>query len=369
MRIAIYSICVISIIGLGIYQYHSLKIGLTLNKIQLDEKMGNTLSAIEHDLAFKNELSYLIGTAITNDTSYFTMPIHLLMDTASYFLSDFLKYRMELNGVKTTFQFELINELNEVILTSSSDFRKDDRFTYRLALNGYLASISRNQVFILVYLTNANKYLLGRLNSLIIPSIIFFLLLIICIAWIVSVLTKEIQLNYITHEFINNFTHELNTPVFSIGLAVNVLNNHVNTSPGEKLLEIIRRDNNKIKLHIDRVLSLTKLESKRELVQMSRLDIRSIVKEIVDYWELRFHLKEGVLIIEDNAVNTWIKGDKLHIKSALDNVIDNAVKYSENNPFIILSLNNNDDKLCINIKDKGVGIDKKFIKHVFTMVR
>lgn len=366
MKQAVVYVLFLSLIGLAFFQYELLKGSLLLSKSEFDGEMTEVLSELEEELSNKNELTHLLGQAILRDTSFFTMPSEALIDTTNYFLNDFLKYQLERKGITTDFQYEIVNTQQEEVLRSKNfNAASTQTLVYRLSLKGYLSTVAKERYFIKIHILNGFSYFLKSLTTLFIPNLIFLLLIIGCSIWLIRVLYWEKHLNDTTQEFINNLTHELKTPVFSIALASKILQEKTTDADSSKLIEMIRRDNDRLKNHIDKVLSLAKLEKRQAVMQLETVDFQPIFDSIVQHWYDKISLLEGKLTSENKATNTIVKIDKEHITNVLENILDNAVKYSNDKPFVHFLMENRKNQLVIIIKDEGIGIDKKLKRRIF----
>lgn len=339
--------------------------GLRAGKVLLDHQMGSTLQALENDLSFNNELSYLVGTAIEEDTSFFNISPSRLRDTATYFLNDYLKYLLEINGIKAEFQFQLQDGRGNTILSSTPLNPANGSFQYRAALEGYLNLLSQDQYFVIIELQNVPGYLLSNQRHMWVPAIVFFVILTFCLFWIARIYQQEVRINYLTNDFINNLTHELNTPVFSIGMAARMLKEKENDYDQEKLVDIILQDNNRLKDHIQKVLSLAKIRSKKQILQYEIFDLKELMIEITDFWKRRIELNQGHLMMDWENEKFIVKGDREHIRNAIDNIFDNAIKYSNDPPEVFIRMNKDHRSIMLSIADRGIGLEKKYTNAVF----
>ncbi|MEZ4776338.1 MAG: HAMP domain-containing sensor histidine kinase [Bacteroidia bacterium] len=365
MRNIIVFILFASLVGLGIFQYRLLRISLSLAEIRFDEKMATTLHVLEQDLVTENSLTYLLNSAIAADTTYFTLSVDSLRDAATYFLGDYLRYYLDINGIKADFEYQLTDANNRVFLRSTGYKSNDQRFTYKTAIDGYLSAFSHNHYFLHIQITQPSLYLLRQLNVLTIPSFIFLILIIVSSAWLIRNLYWQGNINSVTHDFINNLTHELKTPVFSIGLATKLLESKTNDGDLLKLVGMIRKDNEKLKTHIDKVLSLAFLENNQQVIQLQKTDMQPLMEEFAQTWKTKTEMSGGVFISKIETQNQWIMADESHFINALDNIMDNATKYSRSAPEISFEVRNEKHKLVISISDKGIGMDEKVIGQIF----
>ncbi|MDX2248350.1 MAG: HAMP domain-containing sensor histidine kinase [Bacteroidia bacterium] len=365
MRNIIVLILFASLIGLGVFQYRLLRISLSLAEIRFDEKMAATLQVLERDLVTENRLTFLLNSAIAADTTFFRLSADSLKDAATYFLGDFLRYNLDNNGIKASFEYQLTDPNNRVLLSSPGFVTGGQRFTYKTALDGYLSAFSHNHYFLNIQITRASEYLLLQLNALTIPSFIFLILIIASSAWLIRNLYWQGNINSVTHDFINNLTHELKTPVFSIALATKLLEAKTSDESVLKLAGMIRKDNDKLKTHIDRVLSLAFLENNKQIIQLQKTDLQPLLEEFVRNWKIKTEMSGGLFTEKIPTEICLVMADESHFTSALDNIMDNALKYSSAPPEITFTAEKKAGKIIITIADKGIGMDEKSVKKIF----
>ena len=171
------------------------------------------------------------------------------------------------------------------------------------------------------------------------------------------------------NEFISNITHELKTPIATVGVAIEALRNFGASQNPEKTkeyLEISAAELQRLGLLVDKVLKLSMFENKTVELKKEMFDMRQLVNEIMQIMKLQFEkcqAKVNVKIVGDNFM---IEADRLHITSVLYNLLDNALKYSNENPVIELQLSSLPGNILeIKVRDNGRGIAKEYQSRVF----
>ena len=208
---------------------------------------------------------------------------------------------------------------------------------------------------------------MAELDYLIIPSIFCLLVLLICFWLLVNILQKEQKLNAVKNDFINNLTHELKTPSFSISLSSKLARDNLRKGQYNKVaefLQIIENENDKLKLHADKVLELASLENPRRQLQKEKSDLHILITEVAGGYLQKIKDRDGEIRIELKANDFILNIDKTHFKNALGNLIDNALKYGGEKPFIDIVSMTEKKVLLIKIKDNGPGVpiaDQKYI--------
>ncbi|MCE3280721.1 MAG: two-component sensor histidine kinase [Bacteroidetes bacterium] len=181
-------------------------------------------------------------------------------------------------------------------------------------------------------------------------------------------LMKEKIISEHTNDFLNNMTHEFKTPLTNISLAGKMIMKDSNIRQEEKIKhysEIILEENEKLRLQVEQVLSMTALERGEIPLQKTELDFHKLIHDSLKCISIQIENKQGNCILNLNANNFVIMGDKTHFTNALCNLIDNAIKYSKEKPELTISTTNTDHQLVIVISDNGIGIEKDHQKKVF----
>ncbi|WP_372975435.1 sensor histidine kinase, partial [Muriicola sp.] len=249
---------VISVIGLAIVQYKYLEIGLSLARVQFSKNLVTAGDEIREDLTNRDQMTFLLGKALQRDSTYFRLSIDSVQDASRFFLNDFLTERLVRNGIEAEFSYELFSKDTSYYLQSPRTFSdRDKEVKYPILLQGYLPDLLGDRLILELKFRDLRSYFFFQLNGLILPSLIFLIGIVAVIIWILR--TYYWQRNLITHtnEFINNLTHELKTPVFSIGLASKLLSQNA-TDNQKPILDIIRQQTDRLSGHIDRVLDLAR---------------------------------------------------------------------------------------------------------------
>ncbi len=358
-------IFIISIIGLAIVQYQYLRIGLNLAKIQFNQKIGLAIHEIKNDLSQPNQLTFLVGKAITKDSIYFNLATDSIQEASRYFMNDFLKDKLLQHGIKTAFTYNLYAKDSTDYLRSPKSYgNKNDLLKYTLTLDGYLPTLVKKRLILELRFQNLNSYFLSQLNGLTIPSLLFILAIIIVIFWVLKSFYWQQHLITTTNEFINNLTHELKTPVFSIGIASKILLEKA-TQENKKLVDMIRNQVTKLNSQIEKVLDLASLESKKDFINKKVIDFKPVILTIIKEFEQIAALENINFIGEAKGNNYMLMCDSYHLENAINSLLENAKKYSKEHSQIEFLAVKENKKLTIRVKDNGIGISTANKKKIF----
>ena len=357
-------VLVVSVLGLFTVQYKYLRIGLNLAKVQFQKKIGNAAKQIKEDLAPENQLTFLVGQAITMDDSYFTLSMDSIKDASRHFLNDFITHRLTENGIDKDFSYRLYTKDSTDYLTAPNTYENDGNIiTYPIEIEGYLPILMKKNLILELQFKDLTGYFLFQLNGLIIPSLIFMAAIIFVIIWVLRSFYWQRNVITTTNDFINNLTHELKTPVFSIGLASKILNENA-TEVQKPVIELIQQQTDRLKIHIDKVLELSALESKRGVLHLEPVDFFPSLKQLCQEFEKLAQLEGFNFQYDIQGTNFPLKAEKSHLENAINNLLDNAKKYSEA-PVISLKAFQKDQWLHIEVADNGIGISKKEREKIF----
>jgi signal transduction histidine kinase len=213
-----------------------------------------------------------------------------------------------------------------------------------------------------------NKYLVEDNSWLIIPSFLLILLLIGLFIFIIIVINKQKGLAELKNDFINNLTHEFNTPLFSIGLTSKLLlgNEEINNSARlKKYVELITTEKNRLQMQVDKMLQLTAIESGSLLMEKRPVDIHKIIEKNITGFSPAIEEKKGTIKYRREASEHYVNGDTVHLFNAISSLLDNAYKYSDKKPEIIISTFNISKDLVITIQDNGIGISDTALQMIF----
>lgn len=212
------------------------------------------------------------------------------------------------------------------------------------------------------------EFILAEMGTQFVTSIILILVVLLLFLKTTFSLLREKTISEHTNEFLNNMTHEFKTPLTNISLASKMIVKEGIIKQEEKIkhyTDIINQENEKLRLQVEQVLSMTALERGEIPIQKTAIDFHQLIKDSVKYMNLQVEHREGSINLNFEADKSIIMGDKIHLTNALCNLIDNAVKYSLNKPEISIKTFNKNECLTIEITDKGIGIEKEYKTKVF----
>jgi len=182
------------------------------------------------------------------------------------------------------------------------------------------------------------------------------------------IIMRQKRLSEMQKDFINNMTHEFKTPISTIKISADVfLKNDLiqNDQRLSRYAQIIKDQNQRLNMQVEKVLQLAKIERDGFSLKKEPVNLHELLTEITASAQVRLGEVKGKLITSFMATEPNIKADRLHLNNILYNLIDNAIKYSYENPEVKLNTRNEGNKLIISIQDNGIGISKENEQRVF----
>ena len=206
----------------------------------------------------------------------------------------------------------------------------------------------------------------------ILPEILFSFLLLVSLSLafvlIVQYLIRQNRLSRMKDDFISNVTHELKTPITTVGVAIEALSSfHGLNDPArtQEYLEISKHELNRLTILVDRVLKMAQFETDEPDMKMESLDFKDLIQGILNSMKLQFDKLAAKVSFESVGDRFEISGDKIHLTSVVYNLVDNALKYSEHQPQISIDLASNGKEMTFSVADKGMGIAQEYIDKIF----
>ena len=204
---------------------------------------------------------------------------------------------------------------------------------------------------------------------LLILGIVFFNLLIFGLIVNTTFLIREIRRNEQHDAFINAVTHELKTPVASIRLYLETLKTRdVDEQQRQKFYDIMLADSDRLSKTVEQVLRAGRTRHRGRRIARSVINLSEMVRECLELARVRYGLNETHLIYTESpeATNVRVSGDIEELRAAFTNLFDNAVKYSDEDVRVVVSVSAPDEKrVTVRVEDQGIGIPQTQLKRIF----
>lgn len=383
----------LSVVGIIIAQIYVINTNLNIQKdylkiqndqLKLDKKQFEEQQKIFNDrvtialshitekiLNIYNDPSQIYNNVTQIDTNFFVVRINDTLHPA--LLERLLKNEFDLSNIKEDFQYAIYDCFdNSVVFEGFVSF--DTSKVNDTEKNQTDVQWEQDGHYFSVYFPNRPKF-----KELVHPvkiessQIWFYTVIIILIVFIffgfaVWVILKQKRLADIKNDFINNMTHELKTPISTISISSEVLLRDNITEDPERVNQyarIIYNENKRLENQVERVLQLATLDKEKITLKKSILNMHELILNSVENFKPAILSVGGKLDCELKATEFLVDGDKVHITNIINNLLDNARKYSESTPEIFIQTENKNKGICISITDNGIGISPDAQKQIF----
>ena len=225
-----------------------------------------------------------------------------------------------------------------------------------------------NEEFLSIIVPHQTTIVWKEMIWFIIGAILFTIIITTAFFITVRTLLKQKKLSEIKSDFINNMTHEFKTPLATISLAVDALKNEKVKSDADKtsyFTGIIKDENRRMNKQVETILQAALLDKQEVQLNLKRLHAHDLITGALNNIHLQVEEKQGELEVNLDAENDIIMADEVHFTNLINNLLDNAVKYSKENLNIKLTTQNSGNQLKIKIEDNGIGMNKETLHRIF----
>ena len=266
------------------------------------------------------------------------------------------------HGIETSLVFGAFDRYGQpAYLDERSEVYRDE-----LVDKGY--SVGLGPLQLRVYFPDLGRHLIKSIVGAFVLSGVMLLFIAIGLAYVMRSVIKSKKLVRIRRELMNNLTHELKTPISTIGLASEALGDSdlkLNEEQKNYYISMIRGENKRLGVLVEKVLQASLSDSKSLKLYPVELNIHDVIKDVVRNVAMQVRKQGGKIELSLKAANPIIRADKIHITNVIFNLLDNAIKYSPDGAQIEIISNQTEDGVELLVKDNGVGIPKEYIGKVF----
>jgi two-component system phosphate regulon sensor histidine kinase PhoR len=219
-----------------------------------------------------------------------------------------------------------------------------------------------------VYIVEPENYFKNHLATLLIFAALFTSIIIAAFVLTIRTMLSQKKLSEIKSDFINNMTHEFKTPIATIQLASDALNNEKVISNEEQIRYysgIIKEENRRMNKQVEKILQAAQLERDEINLQLKKIDVHQIIAKVAEHTKLQMEEIGAAFETQLQAQSTIILADEVHFTNIMYNLVDNAIKYSKENPRIRIATKNTGNQIEIKVADNGIGMDKETVGHIF----
>lgn len=296
-----------------------------------------------------------------------------IYDRINYVILDsLLRHEISMKGILLPFEYGVSTQEEPRYLhfASSLNYKttglKNDKDTY--TVNLFPNDFTNTGNYLRVYFPNQDQYVIRNMWVMYASSLLLILVVLGCFYVAVSTIVKQKQLADVKNDFINNMTHEFKTPISTISLATQMLQDSdvaANSSMFSRYLNIIKDENKRLGLQVEKVLQTAQMERGELKLKIGEVNVHEVIEQVLENISPQIEQKEGLIDLDLQALDSLLLADEVHLTNIIFNLLDNANKYSPEHPWITISTKDVDNGLSITIADKGIGMTKESVKNIF----
>lgn len=288
------------------------------------------------------------------------------------FLDSVLKTELLKGKFPKDFEFMVTDSYNQPLDFQSTPSNYSDKLDTALASKAQLFpgnSLDEN-LYVFLSFPKRKSFLIAEMWGPLLVNLALVLMIVTAFVFMFRTILTQKKLSDLKTDFVSNMTHEFKTPISTISLACQAMNDK--DMMGEAAVEssapyvkMISAENERLSILVERILQSATLDKKEVRVRNEELNLNDIILDITQRAKFGLTQPGEVLTVElpDEIITTY--GDRLHVTNMISNLIDNAIKYSEGKPNVVVTLKKEGKKTLIVVKDDGIGIKKEHLNKIF----
>lgn len=282
-------------------------------------------------------------------------------------LDSLLKSELNSKGIDIKYEYGVLQPQQNQFLLLTGGGQKKELVQSELRASLFPNDIYDNDSILTINFPDKQGYLLGKVWSAMVSSGFLVLVILFCFGYSIRTIIRQKKLSEMKNDFINNMTHELKTPISTVSLAVEALNDKdiEQSTLRTKYIKVIGEENKRLGDQVEKVLQIAAIDRKDYNLKHELLRMSDMVKSAADHISMQVEQRGGRLNMIEKAEKDLVQGDEMHLTNIILNLLDNANKYSPEAPNITLRTASDEEDFIISIHDKGIGMTRDQQKHIF----
>jgi len=280
-----------------------------------------------------------------------------------------LQEQLLMKGIDIDYEYAVVNRgMNHVVYSNYESKDEKEVLLSDFSVKLFPSDFSGGENYLNIFFPDQTGFLIKQIGLTLTSSIFLVLLIIFCFAYAIFTIIRQKKLSDIKNDFINNMTHEFKTPISTVSLACEALQDksiRKNESFIGKYVEAIRDENKRLGRQVEKVLQMATLDKKEYRLKFEELDVHQIIDKALSHINLQVEKRGGAIHKNLIASNNRVISDDVHLTNIIYNLLDNANKYSQDRPEITIDTEDHHQGLLVRISDKGVGMTKEAIDKIF----
>ncbi|MEM9982435.1 MAG: HAMP domain-containing sensor histidine kinase, partial [Bacteroidota bacterium] len=330
---------------------------------QITDSILSVRKQLKNHLQQANDEYYLIESVL----SELKRPEAIKERIQPQLLATFLREELRQQGITTDYVYGVLNmDSTKVALASQEQVAFQTLYQgYKTTL--FTKSLQASPLYLAIYYPNQEGYIWEKAATVLGSSAVLTSIILVCFYLSIRTILHQKKLSEIKNDFISNVTHELKTPIATISLACEaLLDQEVPTQALlHRYLRVIADENTRLSKQVEKILQIAALDKHSFELKLEPVDVNQLVQQVGEHLRIQIENKAGTLQYDLRAPEAMLQADHYHLTNVIYNLIDNANKYSPEQPHITVCTEDRPEGLALIVQDQGVGIQKEHLKQVF----
>ena len=283
-------------------------------------------------------------------------------------LQALLTLSLQNQGIDIDCNYSVFNGDQYKVVHTNSDENHSEILKSEFRTNLFKRDIIPAENYLAVYFPDQQTFLIGKIWFSLASSILLVLVIVAIFGYALYTIMTQKKISEIKNDFINNMTHEFKTPISTVSLACEALQDedvNKNETFLKRYISIIEAENKRLGLQVEKVLQMATLEKKDFKLKLENLDVHEVIDRALKNVNIQIEKREGIIKKQLFASAKEVVADEVHLTNIIYNLLDNANKYSREKPEITIATKNRDGGIVVQISDKGIGMSKEVLNRVF----
>lgn len=351
----------------------TLKGDLSTLSPQLTHEIGRSNKSLQEIL--RGQYLYqsgLLNEVILNILSHSSnRPIEERADSAM--VNGLLQSELANNGINLPFEFAVVNRIGAVVYETPG-YSQAAANSGSLFVQTLFPNDAKNRMnYIRLYFPDKKEYIFQSIKFML-PSFVFTLILLVVFLYTIILAFRQKKLTEMKNDFINNMTHEFKTPISSISLAAQMLNdNSVRKSPKmlEHISSVINDETKRLRFQVEKVLQMSMFDRQKATLRLQAVDANVLIANITSTFKLKVEKYGGKIDAILDAEESTVNVDEMHFTNVVFNLLDNAVKYRREDVPLQLTVStcnvnlHGEERISVTVADNGIGMKREDLKKIF----
>jgi two-component system phosphate regulon sensor histidine kinase PhoR len=288
------------------------------------------------------------------------------------FLDSIIRIELSKEDLPQKYEFMITNEFGRIIKFDVAPNTYNSKLDSVKCgkINLFPSNVLDEDLYVHLYFPNRNAFILKEMKASFFVTVLLVIVIIIALVFMFRTILEQRKLSELKTDFISNMTHEFKTPISTISLACEALGDSdmVNEASRDNIapfVKMIHQENKRLELLVESILHSAVMDKGEIRHNNTTINLQEIITNLVANAQFRLQGTNGTITTQYEGADFTIVADKMHITNLIANLIENAIKYSQEVPEINIFLERNNKGVVLSVSDKGIGIKKEHLPKIF----